>query len=68
VKWIVCRLQLFDIVDDPEFRELMLTGQPSYWILSCWTVQCDVSAFFEKVRLEVIEFLVVSLHTATVEP
>jgi hypothetical protein len=68
VKWIVRRLRLFDIVDDLEFRELMLTGQPSYWILSCWTVQHDVSAFFEKVRLEVIEFLAVSLRTTTVEP
>ncbi|KAL6307201.1 hypothetical protein BKA93DRAFT_712591, partial [Sparassis latifolia] len=40
------RLRPFTIIEDHAYQSLMKTGQPEYWIPSCWTVARDVHKVF----------------------
>ncbi|GBE80100.1 putative AC transposase [Sparassis crispa] len=46
VRWVSESLRPFTIIEDHAYQSLMKTGQPEYWIPSCWTVARDVHKVF----------------------
>jgi hypothetical protein len=56
----------FSVVEDRDFRSLMKTGRPEYYLPSRSTVSRDVKEVFKKVRKRIAKMLQVCEHLAIV--
>ncbi|KAL7280274.1 hypothetical protein ACG7TL_005187 [Trametes sanguinea] len=57
VRWVARSLRPLSVVEDHDFKVLMKTGRPEYWIPSRRTVARDVHQVFAKTRIRVAQML-----------
>ncbi|CDO75086.1 hypothetical protein BN946_scf185010.g11 [Trametes cinnabarina] len=57
VRWVARALRPLSIVEDTDFKILMKTGRPEYWIPSRRTVARDLHQVFAKTRSRIAQML-----------